>query len=190
MRSRTRRNPRHHWAAGRRVAWTGHKPLWATNRGSVTSERSERATPGSFFDSLAELRAGSLAVTLEPRAGQPLDAVYLKCDEPALIYECWSGAPFGVAARELAVISVDEVDAVRVSWTFGRASAPFDEARLAAGGNPEQSAPSASKDSSELVHRVHGVRHTLALEVRLVGARPRKERPRARSARGVPAPAP
>jgi hypothetical protein len=70
---------------------------------------------GEFLDVLSSLCSESLAVTVERRSGAPFDAVLLACDRRVLIYEDWSDA-LGMPTGELAVIDVDEIDAVRVSY--------------------------------------------------------------------------
>lgn len=68
-----------------------------------------------FFERLCELCAGSVAGTVEPRSGAPFNAVFLACNRTAVIYESWSDT-LGLPTGSVAVIGMDEIAAVRVSY--------------------------------------------------------------------------
>jgi len=68
----------------------------------------------TFIQILSDLCAWTTVVTVEPRTGDPFDAVLLACGETAVLYECWDGTA-GAPGGDLGTIDVADVVALRVA---------------------------------------------------------------------------
>ncbi len=69
----------------------------------------------TFLQILSELCAWTTVVTVEPRTGDPFDAVLLACGESVLLFECWDGSA-GTPGGDLGTIDVVDVVALRVAY--------------------------------------------------------------------------